>query len=255
MKVSNSRISTFKSCRRMYQLKYIYGFEPIAVPDALSTGTSYHECVEHILRGEEYDAGDPKINGMADAFKRYIAKDLNAMEVEKWFEYQTESGHTVFGRVDAITTSGDVIEHKTTSGLIDGAYFQRLDFDEQIPTYMMGCGTDTVYYTVCAKPTIRQKKTELDEWFRQRCFEWYEEDTESKIKVVELKRSAGQLAEFFAEQDDIITEMENCKLFYRNPNNCMKWGRMCEYAPICMNCDPNGEYIQFKRRENEGEKT
>jgi hypothetical protein len=149
--------------------------------------------------------------------------------------------------------SGNVlIEHKTTSGLIDGAYYQRLELDEQIPTYMLAFGARRILYTVCSVPSIRQKKDESDDDFYARCVAWYEVDTESKINVVEITKSEEELAEFKIEQDEIVTEMERCRLFYRNPSHCTKWGRMCEYASVCMNYDPNRDYVGFKRRdENE----
>ena len=263
MKTSNSAIQTFKSCRRLYELKYIHNLEPVETADALKTGISYHEGVEWLLKEWlDYHVGtpsiqieDPKVKAMVMAFNFYIIPKLTAMGVkpvdtEEWFSYETESGHVIVGRVDGKMTGNIVIEHKTTSSPVDGAYFQKLEFDEQIPTYMLAFNADTILYTVCQKPTIRQKKNESDEDFFKRCCDWYDEDTESKINVIELKKSWDELETFKVEQDAIVTEMENCKLFYRNPSNCSKWGRMCEYASVCMNYDPEKEYIQFKRREN-----
>ena len=255
MKASNSAIQTFKACRRLYELKYIYDLEPVQQADTLKRGTSYHSLVEQLLNGADWNIyanpdffDDPKPFAMATAFQKYVLPKISAAATEEWFNYKTPSGHTVVGRIDGRTPTGQIIEHKTTSGLVDGAYLQRLDFDEQIPTYMIAYDTNEIWYTVCATPTIRQKKNELVEEFFLRCVDWYAEDTDSKITCVKLNRSPEQLQEFLKEQDAILTEMENCKLFYRNPSHCMKWGRMCEFAPVCMNYDPNEEYIQFKRR-------
>lgn len=251
MKVSNSQIGCFKACRRMYELKYIHGLEPVDQPETISRGLSYHAAIERLVKGEPLDSElDPKVRAMIKVFQNRFNLDFE--EVEKWFEYQTASGHTVIGRVDGVTERGEVVEHKTTSSLIDGSYFQRLETDEQIPTYMLGMDIDTIYYTVCAAPSIRQKKGETEEEFIERCVAWYDDESSGKkFDVVELKRSLDDLREFAEEQDAVIKEMATCKLFYRNPSHCYKWGRLCEYAPICKHYDPTMEYIEYKRRERD----
>lgn len=225
-------------------MKYIYGLEPVQQSQAIERGLGYHEAVEKILQGEQPECENPKIAAMADAFSGWNRPEIVA--VEKWFEYQTACGHVVVGRIDAKAKDGSVVEHKTTSGLIDGAYFQRLEMDEQIPTYMLAENTDRVIYAVCSTPSIRQRKNETDAEFRARCLSWF--DGADKFAVTEIRKTASQLKAFAAEQDAMIDEMANCKLFYRNPGHCMKWGRMCEYAPVCMEYNPEQEYIQFKRR-------
>ena len=252
MRASNSGIQAFKQCRRMYQLKYLHGLEPVQTADALKRGSQYHELIEGILTGKSIaeDCDDPKIKAMATAFQMYILPQLGEVDgVEEWFEYDTPSGHKVVGRIDA-KKGLELIEHKTTSGLIDGSYFQKLAFDEQIPTYMLAFNTNWIKYTVCSTPSIRQKKNESDDEFFCRCVEWFSEDTNQKIAMVELHRTNDELEEFMHEQDAILTEMEQCDLFYRNPANCSKWGRMCDYASVCMNFNPEEEYIQFKKRED-----
>ncbi len=256
MRTSNSAIQTFKSCRRLYELKYLYGLEPVGTVDALKRGSQYHELVEGILNGNsDLSACDnPKVRAMAMAFEKYIFPHIKAHAVEEWFSYNTKSGHQIIGRIDGVTDANEVIEHKTTAGYVDGSYFADLEFNEQILTYMLACHSDSIWYTVCSTPTIRQRKNETEDEFYQRCVEWFDTDTESKITCVKLFRDKETLSRFAEEQDAIVTEMEQCKLFYRNPNNCTKWGRMCEYAPVCMNYNPNEEYVQFKRRDDYYEK-
>ncbi|MBR5314261.1 MAG: PD-(D/E)XK nuclease family protein [Clostridia bacterium] len=248
MKVSNSQIGCFKACRRMYELKYIHGLEPVKTAETLQRGLSYHQGVEAILRGEKPETDDPKIRAMLAMFAANTS--FSVEDIEKWFEYQTASGHTVIGRMDAVSASGTPIEHKTTSGLIDGEYMNRLELDEQIPTYMLATNKTMLTYTVISTPTIRQKKDEDEEAFFNRCVEWfYDSNRAQKFVVSQIALSQNRLTEFAEEQNAVINEMATCKLFYRNPSHCMKWGRLCEYAPICMHYDPNMEYIEFKRRE------
>lgn len=257
MKVSNSRIQCYKSCRRMYQLKYLYGLTPVQTAEVLERGASYHDKVEEILRTGELELGlwdddfNPKVSAMASAFNRWIYPSI-MLEVEaeeEWFSYKTKSGNEVIGRIDARLLDGTLVEHKTTSGEINEAYWYGLENNEQILTYMAAYGTNKMLYTVCRTPTIRQKKNE-DSWeFFNRCKEWYEEDTELKIAKREIWRSPEEIEEFKAEQDAVINEMSDCKLFYRNESHCMKWGGMCEYAPVCRHYDPNLEYVQFTKNE------
>lgn len=255
MKVSNSSIQAFKQCRRMYQLRYLYGLEPIQTAEAIERGLAYHELVEGLLNGDcTLDSCEnPKIRAMGAAFQTYIMPQLARESTEKWVSYKTKSGHTVVGRVDALTKDNEVVEHKTTSGPVDGDYFRKLDFDEQIPTYMLACRSNKIIYTVCAVPSIRQKKGETEEEFYRRCVDWFAEDVLNRITFVVITRDQAQLDAFADEQDKIISEMENCQFFYRNPGNCYKYGRLCEYAPVCMDYDPEQEYIEFKRREKHEE--
>lgn len=262
MKVSNSSIQAFKACRRMYELKYIYGLEPVESSEAIKRGLKYHEAVENLIKQDIVvadDIDDPKIRAMVEAFRIFVLPKLRALynvsEAENWFSYTTKSGHTVVGRIDALSKDGVIVEHKTTSGAVDGDYFAKLEFDEQIPTYMIAQGSDKVIYTVCAAPLLRQKKVESEEDYFKRCLEWYIEDPDQRIVCTEIKLDKDRLEQFADEQDAVISEMENCKLFYRNPNHCYRYNRLCEYAPVCMNFDPEQEYIEFKRREKHDETT
>lgn len=262
MKISNSGIQAFKSCPRMYELRYKYGLIPVETSNAIERGLSYHAGLERLLDmikyGEapkdQFDGVSPKVAAMLCAFGEKAVPKLNAMgvhiaETEKWFEYQTESGHTVVGRLDGVTDKGDVVEHKSTSGLIDGIYLQRLQFDEQIPTYMLATGAEQVFYTVCSTPSLRQKRDESEDDFIVRCVEWFDEDSAHKIDVIPIWKTFIELKEFAEAQDRIITHIEKCKDFYRNPNHCMKWGRLCEYAPICFEKDLDRDFVNFKRKE------
>ena len=203
MRASNSGIQCFKQCRRMYQLKYLHGLEPVQTADALKRGSNYHELVEGLLKNNILaECDDPKVKAMATAFQKYILPQLKDIAAEEeWFEYLTPSGHKVVGRIDARTGNKELVEHKTTSGLIDGTYFQKLEFDEQIPTYMLAYDANWINYTVCASPTIRLKKNETNKEFYERCVEWYDTDTSQKITMIRLNRTQAELERFLYEQD------------------------------------------------------
>lgn len=247
---SYSRLQTYKSCRRLYELKYIYNVQSTAKIEALERGTSYHEKVEKLLRGEEFEYDEPKSSAMAIAFKKYILPQLQPVVQEEWFTYETKFGDKFVGRIDALNADGAIIEHKTTGGDIDEEYWYTRDLDEQLMTYMYAYKTRKAYYTVCKTPSIRLKKNETDEEFFQRCVEWFDEDTEQKIAMRVIYHTDEEIESYINEQALTIKEMNDCRLFYKNQNYCTKWGRMCEYAPICQHYDPNQTYVGFERKED-----
>lgn len=249
-RVSHSRIQAYKSCRRMYMLKYIEKLIPTKTPDALERGRSYHEKIEQILETGGFERDENvKTNAMARAFLEYIFPRVFATDVEEWVEYQTLSGHMFHGRLDGRCGTEYIVEHKSTSSDIDEMYISRLEFDEQIKSYMLATGVHDMKYTVCKTPTIRQKQNETEEEFEERCLSWYADDPESRIRVIDIHFDDDELAQYADELDKTIDEMKNCHLFYRNTKYCTMWGRPCEYAAVCGHYDPQQEYIGYIRKE------
>ena len=248
--VSISRVKLFKACRRAYELKYIYGLEPVQKAVSLETGLTYHKKIELLYKGEDIDSSDlSRESAMALAYKKYVYPRFRMQSVEDWFEYKLPNGDKLIGRTDGITANGELVEHKTTSSEITEDYEYGLQWDEQIPAYMLATNTRRVWYTVCRKPTIRQKKDESDQEFFDRMVAWYDEDTESKIRLLRLECTDDEINEFSIELRKMIYEMDHCDHFYKNCSYCTKWGRRCEYSSICLHYDPNQEYIEFKKKE------
>ena len=251
IRLSNSAIQLFKSCRRAYELKYVMGVIPMTSADALERGKSYHEKVEAYLHDEGFEFDNPKVDAMViGGFASHIAPSLgNVTRVEEWFEKPLPNGNVIVGRCDGILPDSRILEHKTTSMPIDEAYIAGLQNDEQILTYLWAYGVNDIVYTVCKTPTIRQKQNETGEEYYLRCCAWYAEDTASKVGTIDVYRSDAEIKEFEQELCDISEEIEKTSLFYRCPGNCMKWGRQCEYFPICRNYDPRIVYVNFKQRK------
>jgi len=250
MRVSNNSVQTFKRCRRMWELTYKYNLKPVSIAPALETGLTYHDKVESIVKTGDFKRDcDPKTNAMALAFQKYIYPKLRErFDPEVWFEYKTRGGNTVVGRYDGVGETF-ILEHKTTSGKVDGAYWTALELDEQVLTYMMTSGKRKCFYTVCQRPTIRMSKNETVEDFQERCVRWFDTDTDSKIGYQVLTHAPEEIHMFEAELDKMCQEIEHCDNFYRNTNHCMRWGRPCEFMPICRHYDPSKTYIGFERRE------
>lgn len=248
MRLSISRVKLFKACRRAYWLKYIQGLEPVTDSEALETGRSYHSKLEDLYNNGDFDASDlSKESAMATAYKKYIYPHFTVIYAEGW-ESCPLGKHELIGRVDGLTDDGRLVEHKTTS-LSPAEYEFNLQWDEQILAYMAMTGTRRVCYTVCRKPTIRQKKGETDEAFFDRMVAWYDEDTDSKIALLDISRTDEEVDEFIDQLKKVADDMESPSCYYRNTLHCRMWGRQCDYAPVCMNYDPSQEYVGFRKVE------
>lgn len=248
-RLSITAIKLFKACRKAYQLRYVEGLVPAQTSEALETGRGYHEGIEKLYETGELPELSTKEAAMVTAYAKYIMPKVPKFAPEQAFECSVTRGKKLIGRVDGIVSDENaIVEHKTTSKSMEEFEFD-LCGDEQLFAYFMATGAQYAYYTVCRKPTIRQKKGETGEEFAQRCLDWYNEDTDSKIKMwriwnMHLDETKVELRAMFKE----IANAEKTGNFYRNTCHCEKWGRRCEYAPICLNYDPNIEYIGFEKR-------
>lgn len=256
MKASNSKIQCYKTCRRMYELKYVHGMRWLGSTEALEQGKSYHALLaEVLLKSDESTATAlSKTKGMVRAFEKWILPQFEGkkvVECERYFEYKTKAGHTLFGYLDGVFENGELLEHKTTSSDVDGNYRIKLENDEQTMCYLLATGQTSILYTMIKKPTIRQKKGETDEDFEQRCVDWYEEDTCHKIDCQWIEKTQEELSKFEEELDSTLDEMEQQKLFFKCPTSCNKFGRMCEYFPLCNNFNENESYMNFVKYDEQ----
>ena len=261
MKLSASLVKTYKMCRRKYELKYLEELEPVGKSQALQDGSDYHETLEKFYKGESgvgyFEGCNPKVEAMTMAYFKYIYQyneELQSVEyAEKWFEYPLTKKHSIVGRNDAVTALGIPVEHKTTSMDVDDEYVYALQWDEQILTYMLANSINEMYYTVVKKPTIRQKQNETDLEFYERCVDWYSTDTDKKVRVIKVTRSFTELEEHRKNLIVMANEIEDCKHFYRNPSACNCYNRRCEYSSVCLNYNPQLEYVEFEKKKRHAE--
>lgn len=254
MRLSISKIKAFKACRQLYRLKYVEMLEPIQKAEALETGSNYHKLLEELNKTGTLDGEMTKEFAMAKAYEKYIYPHFKVVEAEKYVEYDLGNGDTLIGYVDGVTDNGYIVEHKTTGMDITEQYEYNLLWDEQILAYMLMTGMRKVWYTVCRKPTIRIKKNESEEEFFERMVAWYDEDTDSKIRLLEIERTDEEIEQFRQDLEVIkatIQEAVQDKNFYKNTCHCNMYGRRCEYSSICLNYQPNAEYIDFYRKEEQ----
>ena len=256
MRLSISKIKCFKACRRLYELKYVEGLETVKKPEALESGSSYHKLLEELnTTGQLPECDFSKEYAMAKAYEKYIYPHFKVVEAEKYLEFPMtciDGDEKMIGFADGISDDGHIVEHKTVGSEITEQYEYNLLWDEQILAYMLMTGLRKVWYTVCRKPTIRQKQSETESQFYQRMLEWYDEDTDSKIRLLEIERTDEEVLAFKKDlyiMHGIMQEAENEKNFYKNTCHCNMWGKRCEYSSICLNYDPNQTYIEFVKGE------
>jgi len=232
--ITTSMVRSYKACRRKFELEYIDLLKPSVTPEALAIGTSYHAKVEQLLREGLFEPSHDKTDIMADAFRRLIQPKLPPIQVvEQQFRFRLAPGIYLKGKIDALAVDGTPIEHKTSGVSPDENYIYRLNWDEQVAAYMLATGSNNLIYTVCQKPTIRQKQSESEDEYLQRCESWYDE---TKAVTFQVQRT---LAELKTKQEELISiakEMRAQKHFFRNPSHCQIMG--CPYSPICLDYDP-----------------
>lgn len=246
MKVSISKIKLFKACRKAFYFKYVEDLIPNETAEPLQTGIDYHARIEALYKGEEVEEDFSKASAMAKAYEKHILPKLKKVtKPEKWYEKSFGRNNVLIGRVDGVSDDY-IVEHKTVGTDLE-EYEYGLQWDEQLLAYMWMTGLRHAKYTLCRKPTIRQKKDETDEQFYQRMIEWYDSDTDNKIRIVDIYRTDEEIAQFEYDLRAITNEMDFTNRYYRNTNHCFRWGRRCEYASICLNYDPDQTYVEFTK--------
>lgn len=83
---SHSRLQTFKQCPRKHKYTYIDGIE---TPENEFTipGKMFHECVEHVIKGEDYQSTIDEFRKLCITGKLPYEPDLLEYSVAKYFQY------------------------------------------------------------------------------------------------------------------------------------------------------------------------
>jgi hypothetical protein len=247
IEITSSQVRAYKSCRRLYELEYIEQLKPIVAPDALRIGSSYHKKIEELHKTGEFELTFDKTDAMAYAYQRFIMPKIHIMGTEIEFKKHLAYGVSIKGKIDGMQENGIPVEHKSAGVAINEDYVYRLSWDDQVAFYMIGLEVRELQYTVCQKPTIRQKANESEEEYLERCIEWYDEE---KIKTFKVVRSKEELEDKKAEIINIAKEMRMQKFWPTNPSHCKIMG--CAYQSICLNYEPEF-LISFTKKERMNE--
>lgn len=266
-----SRIKARKNCPMAEHLRYDLQLVPKNKRESLSIGSAVHLGLEtedidkavdyfkNVLPADQAEADALEINRatvramLIGYFQKFGCWPKDARR-EQQFDIPIVNPETgaksktfrLQGKIDAIVAIDGqywIVEYKT-AGQINQGYFERLELDDQITTYMyavrkaFGIQAAGVIYRVLKKPSIRQTKKESLEQFCQRLEADYADPAREDFYFYEAKfyRSPDVLAQFEKELWAFTKQylFERGKgIHCKNASRCLDWGK-CEYMPICL---------------------
>ena len=147
--LTNSALSTFRSCPKRYEYRYVMGYTPVKKSDALYFGSEVHKGIEEYYKGKRTDMsvlGRAVIDGYERVYKNEPYKILG---IEQKFEFpliEPETGEEsqdfyMSGVIDGIIQNeygNEMIKEIKTASNPDDKYFEKLRLDPQISTYFIG---------------------------------------------------------------------------------------------------------------------
>jgi hypothetical protein len=169
------------------------------------------------------------------------------------------------GKYDALAYSGDhrescVVEHKTTSENISpgSAYWRRLAIDPQLRNYCLASGYRLVLWDVIRKPPLRPDRATPPERLRrrldgqlyagqrehdesqadwhQRLVDWYLAEGDLALQRRWIHVLDHELDDARAELEVVADEITQVRPGVAQPRNteaCTRYGRPCDYQPVC----------------------
>jgi len=278
--VTNSSLSTFRACPRLYQLKYVDGYRPVENGEDLELGTAMHYALESWWTDGDYDWAAArlaeKLTGlqlgkaltlMAGYHHRWLEDralyEVIGLEVPFSFRMPGMHGVRAAGKIDGIVRrlSDDtiwIVEHKTTSSeLAPGStYWQRLGMDSQISMYFDGAkslGHDIAgcLYDVIGKPKLRGRQNETPEQLGARVAEEIIAAPERYYQRSEIVRFEQELDESRA---DVIQTTRLLRSGHkpRNVDSCLKYGnaKPCVFIEVCSGTASLDDSSRFRHTDN-----
>lgn len=193
MILTNSALSTFRTCQRRYELKYVHLLVPKSKGGSLRFGSLVHDGLDAVRKASDIESWrDAALGGadestIVDVFKAsamvacYSAywgntiipdwvRVVSTAASEQVFAFRPKGArYKMSGKVDGVVLCADgvkcLLETKTTTDDISPGsdYWQRLNVDQQIDLYCYATGVNDILYDVVRTPQIRPKKIEKKE--------------------------------------------------------------------------------------------
>lgn len=232
IKLSHSRLNTFRKCPKMYWWRYVYGIEPIREPDSFIIGSLLHTICENyyknkLTRQQAVDAAWLTVKAiiadcapeeqeswlimshtaiaMFEFMPNYLLDPVDTSMVEKSFVmpiFTSDNDKITYeGHIDRYVGCKNMIrELKTT--INPDMFVRYAAVSPQVTGYVLGCkrvfGHDPkgVTYDLIRKPLLRKKQNEDCEQFCQRIRDDYRTRPEFYYRREHTYRSPQQLAQF-----------------------------------------------------------
>lgn len=250
--ISYSRVSTYIQCPKKYKLRYVdklKTFFDCQAANPLTIGNLLHHIVEKgfVKARQEYLDEYPVITeALVDELEkaRVLGRKVRKAVPKGEFERKISIGGFI-GFIDLLVeTSPGVYD------LYDFKYSNNKDHyleSPQLSVYKyffekQTCfAVDKLFYVMCPKTQIRQKKTEDLYHFRERLTSQLES---MEPEVCEVEFSQEAVTNFLASSVEMLTARE----FPACENRLCKW---CEYADYCMEGEDTMILPENKRHKEE----
>ncbi|NMG22526.1 PD-(D/E)XK nuclease family protein [Brasilonema bromeliae] len=270
--LSHNQIRTWRNCKRQYGFGYVQLRVPRKTPTPLLVGRSWDDCLQEWWQGEgaqdrllraakvAMHEGDPfaraKLCAMLIGYSAMWG-DVPCRLIATQVEFTVPIVHPVTGAVhpecnltgfiDAVAEIDGrlvVVESKSSGEdiTLGSAFWRRVAvMDPQVSTYLpaaraLGYDVRDCIYDVARKPELRPKKDETPDAFQERIVldmharpEWYFQ----RQTLVRLEREEREHALDVWHFADEIVSASRTGRYPRNPDQCQKFGRACDYAPVC----------------------
>lgn len=297
MIITHSSLECFNACRRKYKLRYIDGIAPKRSSDALVFGSAMHIALEaywnHVKATQTFLTDDSdfgpcnldfdankvltnkidaaKLTGLLDGYTdKWFREDVetyDVISVEREFKVR-RCGNDLTGKVDGIVRNKKtgkyyILEHKTAS-IVDESFVAQKQLDSQTKFYalmmtgVLGEKIDGAIHDILIKQKIRQKKGEPDEDFCERLKVDVTADNFQRIQI-DFDYDKDIWEDYGNELDGRVTDLWNCRNFYKCTGSCIGRYGACEYMPLCLRGglteDIQGQYEVKRPHEEISEQT
>jgi hypothetical protein len=256
--LTNSSIAKFSSCPRAYHWCYVQLVRPATSSPALAMGSAFHKVAEvgtdKAIDGL-LDQQAATVRAMAHARSRYLPpQEASAIEQEYTGKVPGMRGVRLSGKVDAIRADdGGVHDDKTTGAELDEAVrTQRHAIQWPIYQHLTG-STAPVTIDYIKKPTIRLKKTETSEEYRERAEAMYDAEPDRFFRRDRFEVPIEAVQEALATVAWTARAVRQCgrQQYWprRHGPGCRHAYGWCEYRSLCW--DNNFEGYERKQRSHE----
>lgn len=251
--LTNSSLTSFKTCPRKYELQYELGYVPVRESEPLFFGKLFHFGLEvwaknnkniglMVAQTEQYFMAARnedqfllcKIVALLEGYhERYKNEEFEVVGSELQFKtpvlnpksLRASKSYVLEGVIDRLLKDKNgrfiLLETKTTSENIEDPasdYWSRLGLDSQLSTYFLGAESlgfkiETCLYDVIRKPTIKPKKEETPQQFYDRLSADIAERPSFYYARREIPRTKNDLVSFF---NDVWGVSQVLSLFQKN---------------------------------------
>lgn len=238
MKVSYSRIETYKQCKYQYYLRYIEGLKTkfdLDPENALVLGTALHTGIEKdvVAAIRQYYSNYPTINELhiLEALKlEHLIPKAKAMLPEGVYEERIDDDSFI-GFMDLLVDVGDnyydLYDFKYSNNkknyLEKGQlHVYKYQFEQLNPSKRI---RDMYFVFV---PKIKKKRNEDIDEFKERLLK---ELKTANIDIVKVEYNEDKVIEFWTNAQECV----NCTEFDKNPT------RLCQWCNFKRYCESNGK--------------